>query len=257
MSYALVTGSSKGIGKAIAFELAKRKYNILLVARSENLLKEIAIEITENFGVKTDYLGIDLSLPEAPLLVKEWCDKNSYPVSILINNAGYGLSGPFEKYSMSDYTAMLQVNVITLLNLCHIFLPDFKKLPQAYILNIASTAAYQSVPGLSIYAASKSFIQNFSRSLAYELHKTTVSVTCISPGSTDTDFVKRANVGRKALKAAAKFNMTPNSVAKIAVHAMFNKKTEIITGTINKLGAFLAWLLPKKIIESNISKIYE
>jgi short-subunit dehydrogenase len=158
---------------------------------------------------------------------------------------------------MNEYTNMLQVNLNALVKLCHIFLPHLKKMPKAFILNISSTTAYQSVPGLALYSASKSFVQSFSRSLSYELSKTNISVTCISPGGTDTDFVVRANIGIKALNIAKKFNMTPESVAKIAVNAMFNNKTEIVAGLINKIGVFLVWLLPKKIVERNVAKIYE
>lgn len=257
MSYALVTGSSKGIGKAIAIELAKKKIDLLLAARSGDLLKSIAEEIRNNYGVKVDYLAIDFTEAASVKTLYEWCKKNNYEVDILVNNAGYGLSGSFGKYSAEAYNDMLQINIFSLVNLTYLFLDDFKKKQQTYILNIASTTAYQSVPGFALYAASKSFLRSFSRSLTYELRKTNVSVTCISPGGTDTDFAIRADVSSKALKAADKLNMTPEAVAKIAVKAMFNKKTEVITGVVNKLGAFFSWLLPQKFVEANLSKIYE
>ncbi len=257
MTYAIITGASKGIGKAIAFELAKKKVNVLLVARSEDILKELSQEIIQKFGVKAAYLAIDLTLLSAPQFIKQWCDKNNYVVNILVNNAGYGLSGAFDKYTVEDYNAMLQINICSVVDMCHIFLHDFKKLTQSYILNIASTTAYQSVPGFSMYAASKAFIKSFTRSLNYELHNTTVSVTCVSPGGTDTDFAIRAAVSNKALKAADKLNMTPEAVAVIAVRAMFNKKTEVITGLVNKLGAFASWLLPQKFVEGNLYKLYK
>jgi uncharacterized protein len=257
MSYALVTGSSKGIGKAIAIELAKKKINVLLVARSEDLLKRNSEEIRNSYAVKVEYLPIDFTEPSAALRVKEWCVYNNYEVNILVNNAGYGLSGSFGKHTVAEYNNMLQININTQVEFCHIFLEAFKKLPQAYILNISSSTAYQSVPGFALYAASKAFIKSFSRSLSYELRKTNVSVTCVSPGGTDTDFAIRAKVSSKALKAADTFNMTPEAVANIAVKAMFNKKTEVIIGLVNKLGAFLSWLLPQKFVERNLSKIYE
>lgn len=257
MSYALVTGSSKGIGKAIAIELAKKKIDLLLVARSGHLLKTIAEEIRNNYAVKVDYLVIDFTESTSAKTLYDWCIKNNYDVDILVNNAGYGLSGSFGKYSAEAYNDMLQININSLVNLTYIFLEAFKKKQQTYILNIASTTAYQSVPGFALYAASKSFLRSFSRSLTYELRKTNVSVTCVSPGGTDTDFAIRADVSSKALKAADKLNMTPEAVAKIAVKAMFNKKTEVITGVINKLGAFISWLLPQKFVEGNLSKIYE
>ncbi len=257
MGYALVTGASKGIGKAIAKELAKRQYDILLVARSSSQLTATAEEITKQFGVKTDCLAIDLSLPGSTYELFDWCKINKYSVEVLVNNAGYGLSGPVDKYTMDEYTAMMQVNMNAVVGLCHLFLPELKKIPQAYILNIASTTAYQSVPGLALYAASKSFVLSYSRTLTYELRKTTVSVTCVSPGSTDTDFVNRANMSKNTRKAADKFNMTPEAVAAIAVKAMLHKRTEVITGAVNKLGAFLVWLLPKKFVEAQVAAIYD
>jgi short-subunit dehydrogenase len=97
----------------------------------------------------------------------------------------------------------------------------------------------------------------FSRGLRHELRKTSVSITCISPGATDTEFNTRAKVGAKALKAAEKVIMQPNQVAKVAIESMFQQKTEVIVGVLNKLGGFLSWLLPKKIVESTTANLYE
>jgi short-subunit dehydrogenase len=116
---------------------------------------------------------------------------------------------------------------------------------------------YQSIPGLNIYAASKSFILSFSRGLKHELKRTGISVTVVSPGATDTDFIDRAKVkSQKAIQLAKATNMHPDEVAKLAVDAMLSEKTEVITGVLNKLGVFLAWLLPKRFIEKNIASIY-
>ncbi len=257
MSFALITGASKGIGKNIAFELAKRKTDVLLVARSEMLLKELCSTLRAQFGVKAYYFVADLSLTNAPENILHWCTANNYPVNILVNNAGYGLSGSFEKYSAKEHADMMRVNMLALVEMTSLFLSLLKEQPQAYILNIASSAAYQAVPYLSVYAATKSFVVSFSRALHYELKKTTVSVTCISPGATDTDFPNRANVGAKGKKAAEKLNMKPEEVAAIAVEKMFARKTEVITGFINKLGAALAWLAPKSIAEKTAASIYE
>jgi uncharacterized protein len=256
MGYALVTGSSKGIGKAIAEELAKQKKDLILVARSKELLENFAVELKDIYKIQVQILVLDLIEKNAASSIKEYCTANNYTVDVLVNNAGYGLSGAFGKYTQAEYNEMLQININALTSLCYVFLEDFKKLPQAYILNIASTTAYQSVPGFALYAASKAFCLSFSRSISFELRKTSVSVTCVSPGSTDTDFAHRAKVSSKALKAADKFNMTPEVVAKIAINAMYNKKTEVITGALNKIGAFLSWLLPKKFIEANLYNIY-
>jgi uncharacterized protein len=257
MSFALITGASKGIGKAIALQLAARKKDLLLVARSEPQLRELCAEVQKNYGITAHYLSLDLSKKEAARQVFDWCDKNNYEVDVLVNNAGYGLSGAFDKYSLEEHLNMMQLNMNVLIELTYHFLPNLKKQPKAHILNIASSAAYQAVPFLSVYAASKSFVLQFSRGLHLELEKTNVSVTCISPGATDTAFVDRAQIGAKGLELAKKFNMQPDEVAKIAVNAMYKGKTEVITGFLNKLGAALAWLLPKKTIEKASAKIYQ
>ena len=257
MAFALITGASKGIGKAIARELAAKGFDLLLVARTESLLQQVTEEIEKDFGRKAHWLAMDLSAPGASQKIFDWCRENNYAVSVLVNNAGYGLSGTFGTYTLEENMQMLQVNVNVVVELTQLFLPQLKQQPKAYILNISSTAAYQAVPYLALYSASKSFVLQFSRALRYELKKTSVSVTCISPGTTDTDFAHRANVGEKALKTAEKFNMTPEAVAKVCVDSMLKGKTEVVVGILNKLGAFLTRLAPKKLSENTAAKIYE
>lgn len=257
MPFALITGASKGIGKAIARNLAARGYDLLLVARSEELLKETASEIAAGLRVDCQWLALDLSEDQAAAKVYEYCKQQAVPVSILVNNAGYGLSGPFEKYTAETHAEMLHLNIVTLVSLTRLFLPELKKQPAAYVLNIGSSAAYQAVPFLSAYAASKSFVLNFSRGLRGELKGTNVSVTCVCPGPTDTNFVNRANIGEKGRKAAARFNMTPETVAHIAVERLFKRKAEVITGGMNKLSAFFAWLFPKSMVEGIAKKLYD
>lgn len=257
MAYALITGASKGIGKAIAIELASRKTDVLLVARSAENLQHLADELGKKYDIKTAYLALDLSAENAAQQVFDWCRKENFSINILVNNAGYGLSGKFDKYTLEENLNMLQLNTMVPVALTQLFLPQLLSQPKAYILNTASSAAYQSVPGLSLYAATKAFLLSFSRGLHQELRTTTVSVTCVSPGATDTDFVVRAQLGPRGLKAAQQVNMTPEAVAKIAVKAMFRKKPEVIAGTINKAGIFMAWLLPKGLVERTAMKIYQ
>ena len=256
MTYALITGASKGIGKAMAFELASRKHNILLVARSEDLLKSVAHKLITDYGVQVAYLVADLSSPIAPQEVYNWCITKNYTIDILINNAGYGLSGKFDNYTLEENLNMMQVNMTTSIQLCQLFLPMLKQQTKSYILNVASSAAYQAVPGLSLYAATKVFMLNFSRGLRQELKNTSISVSSICPGATDTDFSARANVGPHALKAAEKVNMMPDIVAKIAIEGMFKGKAEIVPGIINKLNVVAAWLLPKVLLERVAMRLY-
>lgn len=258
MSYALVTGASKGIGRAIATSLAQRKCDLLLVARSKDLLEQLADELRVKYSINVQHFVIDLSLPDAPNRILDWCNQNNFAVHILVNNAGYGLAGIFENHAWQKHNDLMTVNMNMPVQMIHTFLPILRQQKQhSYILNIVSTTAYQALPKLALYAAAKSFMLSFSRALQFELKNSNVSVTAVSPGSTDTDFVKSAEMGPKAAKNAAKFNMTAAAVAEIAVKAMFNKKVEVITGFSNKLGAFMAWLLPKRLIEKTASGFYD
>jgi uncharacterized protein len=257
MPFALITGASKGIGKAIAETLAARGYDLLLVARSPDLLAQVSAGIQSTTNRNCQWLAIDLATEFAAESVYEYCEKNKYQVSVLVNNAGYGLSGYFEKYSPQETTDMLHLNIITLTKLTRLFLPGLLKQPAGYILNIGSSASYQAVPLLAVYAASKAYVLSFSRGLWQELRKTNVSVTCVCPGPTDTNFVNRANVSAKGQKAAARFNMSPQTVAHIAVESLFRRRPEVITGSLNKLSAFFAWLLPKTLVEGVAKKLYD
>lgn len=254
--YALVTGASKGIGRSIAVLLAKKKYNLLLVARSAGELEELARDLPIEYGIKVDFFVIDLSLPDAAIKVADWCNTNSYAVSILINNAGFGLWGKFESLSIEGQLNSIQLNINAVTELTFRLLPLLKKCSHAYILNVASTAAYQALPTLAVYAASKAYVLAFSRAIRIELKDSSVSVTCISPGPVATGFAERA--GLSVIKdLAEKFNMDPDVVAEVAVNAMFNKKSEVIPGFTNRISAYANRFLPKSIIEYIAASLYK
>src|SRR6478609_3963606 len=256
MSYALITGASKGIGKALAWELASKGYNLLLIARSENLLQEVSEEIKKKHSVSVDYFPADLGKSDSALKIKTWCQDKNYSVSILVNNAGYALWGNFEKLSLQDQTDMMTLNMQAVVNLSYEMLPILRKEKQAYILNVSSTTAYQGIPTLSVYAASKVFVLLFTRGLRQELIDTNVSVSCLSPGTTKSEFMDRA--GMEALKPMAeKFEMSAEAVAKIAVKGMFAKKAEIIPGATNYIVAKLTSLVPKALTEKIAAGIYK
>lgn len=256
--YALITGSSKGIGKDMALELAQKGYNLLLIARNEDELKTAKIEIQQKFKVDVDYMTEDLSDLAAPKKVLAWVESKKYDVSILINNAGYGLWGMFEKLTFEQQQNMMILNMNTLVELTYLFLPILKKQPQSYILNVASTAAYQSVPGLGVYAATKAFVVSFSRALTFELKKTNVSVTCLSPGTTTTNFTNRAGIkASETLQATAdKFSMPSEVVAKFGIDKLMAKKAEVIPGFTNIVTVWATNFLPKSIIESIAANLY-
>ncbi|MHB1178199.1 MAG: SDR family NAD(P)-dependent oxidoreductase [Daejeonella sp.] len=255
-NYALITGSSKGIGMAMAKSLAKRKFNLLLVARSGDHLLALKKELSETYRIQVEIFPTDLSVPGAAQKVAEWCQENSFPVSVLINNAGYGVWGDFENIVLDEQLNMLRLNINAVVELTHYLLPILKEQSQSYILNVASTAAYQALPMFSLYAASKAFILSFSRGLRFELRKQNISVTCLSPGPVDTGFADRAGLAMLN-EMAAKFNMMPDVVAEIAIKGMLNKRSEIIPGFINQVSAFAARILPKSVLEYAGANIYK
>ncbi|PWT97057.1 MAG: NAD(P)-dependent oxidoreductase [Bacteroidetes bacterium] len=257
MPFALITGASTGIGKCIAEELAARDYDVLLIARSECLLKENCLSIQKKYSVSARYFAIDLAEENAAQKIYNWCQSNNYQVSILVNNAGYGLSGFFENRTCEANFDMLKVNMTTPVQLCQLFLPMLKLKPRAYILNIGSTAAYQAMPGFALYGASKSFILNFTRGLHAELKDTNISVSCVCPGATNTHFNERSELCQKAIAKGEKLSMSAEKVAQISVEGMFSGKTEVVVGLANRVGVFLSWLLPKSVSERFIMNIYK
>jgi short-subunit dehydrogenase len=256
MKYALITGASKGIGRSMAIALARRKINLLLIARSANELIALQTEIKNQYNVEVDILSIDLSQAQAPKLVYNWITEKDYASNFLINNAGYGLWGKFEELNLSAQLEMCQLNMITVTSLCHLLLPILSTEKKAYILNVCSTAAYQAVPTLAIYSATKAFVLSFTRALRFELKDGPVSVSCLSPGPVDTGFAHRAGLDAFN-KMAEKFNMRPDEVAEIALKGMFAKKSEIIPGFTNIISVYANRILPKGFIEKMAAGIYK
>ncbi|WBO83874.1 SDR family NAD(P)-dependent oxidoreductase [Hymenobacter yonginensis] len=257
MPTALITGASRGIGRAFAAELARRGYNLLLVARSAAQLEEVAAELRQQFKVQAAVLAQDLAAPHAVETVAEWAGSQTQELAVLVNNAGYGLWGRFEDLALEEQQNMLQLNMHVPVALTHRLLPTLRRQPRAYILNVASTAAYQAVPTLTLYAASKAFLLSFSRGLRYELRDTSVSVTCLSPGATTTDFADRAGMSAGLQETANKVSMTPAQVAQAGIEAMLSGEAELIPGALNKISSKLTGLVPKSLTEKIAAGIYE
>jgi len=254
-SYALVTGASSGIGKAIAIELAKRGYNLVMVARTEATLVEAAKEISEKHKVEALPFVADLSDPEAHAQVKLFCVSKKLPINILVNNAGYAVFGFFENIPLQEQIDMKQVNNNAMVSLCYDFIPILKLQPKSYILNVASTASLQAIPGFSIYAASKAFVVMFTRGLKMELAKTNIHVCCVLPGPTTSNFIDRAKMD--VLRAAsAKFEMPAEKVAQVALKAMFAGAWEVIPGFANAASYIFIKILPKRVAERIAANIY-
>lgn len=256
MSYALITGAAKGIGKAIAAQLAERNYQLLLVDLDAAALTTTATELSAQYHVNVHTLHQDLSHPDALKNVTAWTSAWHDELQVVVNNAGYGINGAFEQLTLAEQFNIIDVNIKAQVGLSYAYIPVLRKFPKAYLLNLASTTAYQTVPYLNIYAATKAFALSFTRGLRHELKHSPISVSALSPGSTDTDFVNRARMGDYTRSIAHRFNMTAESVAKIAVDGLFKGKAEIVPGFSNKLNAWLPKFFPKAFVEKIAAGIY-
>jgi short-subunit dehydrogenase len=258
MPLALITGASRGIGRELALGLAQRGYDLLLVARSADQLQAVAKEAQERHQRQALVLALDLTQPEAAAEVATWAAHHAPEgLAVLVNNAGYGLWGRFEQLNLEEQLNMLQLNLNLPVQLTYALLPLLRRGARGYVLNVASTAAYQAVPSLTVYAASKAFLLSFSRGLRYELKGSGVSVTCLSPGATTTDFGNRAGMGAELQAVANKVSMTPSQVAEAGLKALFAGRAEFIPGVLNKVSAGLTSLVPKPIVEKIAAGIYE
>jgi len=257
MSYALITGAAKGIGRAIAEELAIRNFNLLLVDMDVDQLYASAKQLERQYAVEVLPLHIDLSQEDAAEQVLNFTRPYHKELNVVINNAGYGLNGAFENISLSEQLNIIDVNIKAVVKLSYAYIPLLKKFNNGFLLNVASTTAYQTVPYLNVYASTKAFVLSFTRGLRHELRNSSLSVSCLSPGSTDTDFVNRAGMSEATKKIAARYNMTPQAVAGIAVTGLFKGVPEIVPGFTNKLNAFLPKFFPKWLVEKIAGNIYK
>ena len=255
MSYALVTGAAKGIGKGIAKELARLGFDLLLIDWDEAALAATKKELGSISHVYT--LPLDLSAPGAFETITSWTAAWHNELQVVINNAGFGLNGSFEQLTLSAQLNMIDVNIKAQVSLSHAYIPVLKKHSRSFLLNVGSTTCFQTVPYLNVYAASKAFVVSFTRGLRVELQNTSISVSVLIPGSTDTDFANRAGMSEDVKKTAERFNMSPDLVGKIAVRGLFKGKTEIIPGFSNKLHAFFPRFFPKSFVEKIGAKIYK
>ena len=255
MSYALVTGASKGIGKAFAENLAAKKYDLLLVSRSGVELEQVSKELQSRYGIKCSYLSMDLSRADGVEQVVKWMSDNQFEISVLINNAGYALWGRFDELALNEQNNIISVNISALVNLTYRLLPFLRKQPKAYILNVASATGYQAMPTFSIYAATKTFVISFTRALHHEMKDTNVSVTCLTPGSVKTGFVQHAQMPHMQ-ELSDKVAYDPDAIAKAGLNAMFAGKIEAVPGFLNFVGVFANRFISKSFAEKMVAKIY-
>ena len=231
---ALVTGASSGIGAAIARELATLGVDLVLTARRRDSLDAVAASCA---GVKVEIVTADLGKPDAARALWDAATAGG-PIDILINNAGFGYFRRFDEVDWTRDAELIQLNMTSLVQLARCFV-DARKAStgRAYMLNIASTGAYQAVANMGLYAASKAFVRNFSEALHDEHRGTPLSVTCVCPGGTQTAFHAASGGGDYSWIANASMK-SPEFVAHAAIRAMQRGKRTVVPGLFNKLSCF-------------------
>ena len=243
---ALITGASSGIGLDLARLFARDGYSVVLVARSEEKLREYAREMNGEFIVA------DLSKPDAPRTIFERVGE----IDALVNNAGYGLGGAFAEIDLQRQLEMIQVNVVALTHLTRLFLPAMIARRRGAILNVASTAAFQAGPLMAVYYATKAYVLSFSEAIADELRHTGVTVTALCPGPTETGFAAVADVESARLFKLAK-PMSSAAVARAGYDGLRDGKRIVIPGLRNKLMMQSLRISPRHLVTTVVRKMQE
>ncbi len=246
-SYALITGGCSGIGWSYAQLLAKKGYHLVLVSNKELLLTERSKTIKTKYNIDVEYMYIDLTQEDAAEKIFSFCRDKKLKIDILINNAGVYLSGCFLDTEKEKIKALLQLHIITLSELCRYFSEMMQEFQFGYIVNMSSLASWMPYPNIAIYAASKRYIKNFSRSIRTELLPYNVSITAITPGAVNTNLLK---IKPRYKSIAIKLGIIKSSqtVTKKALRAMFKKKSYTTTHWLNYISIPLLLLLPSRII---------
>jgi short-subunit dehydrogenase len=241
---ALITGASSGIGKSLAELLASQGANLVIAARSRDKLEELATSLRTKHRVQIAVVPVDLSRSDGSRALFEATRSMNLEIDLLVNNAGFGKWGDFLEFDSATYAEMMQLNINSVVELCHLYLPSMLKKRAGGIINVASTAAFLPVPFASVYSASKSFVLFFSEALHGEYKSKGLTVMALCPGGTESNFANVANAAVELPKAG--FD-TAESVARTALAAFLNSKSSVITGRKNYFpAAILPRLLPRE-----------
>src|SRR3954462_5091425 len=244
---ALVTGGSSGIGVELAKVLARHGYDLVLVARKRDSLEAVAGQIEGKYDVRAHVFAADLRRREAPETICDFVRNEGIPITVLINNAGFGLGGEFAETELTRELEMIQVNIAALTHLTKLFLPAMIKRRSGRILNVASTAAFQPGPLMAVYYATKAYVLSFSQALAEELRNAGVTVTALCPGPTRTGFAEVAEVTNAGVFAKVGL-ADATDVAEYGVSAMLRGKRVAIPGLRNKLVAQSSRIAPRALV---------
>lgn len=250
--WALVTGASSGIGWALAGELAACGANLILTARRADRLTELASELAKRHTIQTQVFPADLTKPETPNDIFRFVREKGLSVEVLVNNAGFGAYGEFRRVDSRRLLEMVQVNVAAVVHMSHLFLPGMVERRSGYILIVASTAAFQPVPYISTYAATKGFDLLFAEGLAEEARRYGVSVCALCPGPTVSEFNQVAGQPRHM---RVRFE-TSEKVARVGLQALAQGKPRVISGTLNWLTVEAQRIAPRKLVTRAAARMF-
>lgn len=249
-STCLITGASSGIGAEIARRLAARALGVTLVARRDDLLRRLADDLHSVHGIRAEVVTADLSDEAArDELVRTIADRG-LQVDVLVNNAGFTTMGPVVTATRQRELSMVRTNVEAVVDLCTVFVPGMAERGRGAVLNVASTAAYQPLPGQAVYGATKAFVLSYSQALGEELRGTGVSVTALCPGPVETGFAEASGISdEEAAASLPRFMWVPAAdVAAAAVEGMALGRAVVIPGLPNKIGALAGHLAPRRVM---------
>lgn len=254
-STALITGASLGIGRDLAEQFAKHGHNVILVARSEGKLRELAQQLSQRYGVQAHVIAQDLSLPDAAQRLYDAVQAQRLRVDILVNNAGFANYGMFHSLPLANQLEMIQLNVTTLVALTHLFAQDMVARRSGRILNVASTAAFQPGPLMAIYYATKAFVLHFSEAIHNELSPQGITVTALCPGPTESEFQARAAMQDARMVQSGM--MSSQAVAEQGYQALMRGTSSYIPGWRNRFLAFTVRLSPRDMVTRLVRNLQE
>jgi uncharacterized protein len=258
MKTALVTGASTGIGATFATELAKRNHDLILVARSQDKLEQLAGELSSQYQVKTEVIVQDLTAISAGQQVFDAVQAKGMTVDLLINNAGFGDYGAFSDRPLAKQMEIVQLNIAALVELTGLFLPAMQQRKNGAIINVSSIAGFQPIPYMSVYAASKAFVLSFSEALWAENKDRGVNILVTCPGPTESEFYDRANFPDSANVLN---NMTMASSEKVVtktLQALERKHSTVVAGGFtNQIIVNLPRLIPRNLLVKIIGKQFK
>jgi short-subunit dehydrogenase len=241
--WVLITGASSGFGIDYAHIFAEMGAHVVLTARRENDLQNLARELETKYGIQALCIACDLAEKESPQILYDWIKGRGIKIEVLINNAGYGIYSDFADTPWDKLEAMLQVNILALTQLTSLFLADMKQVGRGHIMLVSSIAAYQPSPTYAAYAAAKSYVLYLGEALNYELRGTGIKVSVLSPGVSKTSFLKVA--GQKPSLYQRLVMMESRPVAQMAVKALMRGMPSLVPGFLNKISVFLIQLMPR------------